>query len=61
MLLESITFWAEPLGFALCCGAVVRARRQWTANGLAWEGMVIGGMVLAAVIGIGVVLLMLGY
>ena len=41
------------VGFVMCCGSLIRARRHGTPPGLAWAGVMVGCAVIALnVIGI---------
>ena len=53
--------WAGLVGFAMCSGSPIQAKRQGTPPGLAWAGAVNGAVVFGAIIVPGVLAFILGW
>jgi len=60
-LVMLVMSWAELVGFAMCSGTPIQAKRQGAPPGLAWAGAVIGAVVFGSIIVPGVLAFILGW
>jgi len=60
-LVMLVMSWAELVGFAMCSGSFIQAKRQGTPSGLAWAGVVIGAVVFGSIIVPGVLAFIQGW